>query len=85
MRDIMRLYSPGCVFLIGTLLMAGCTSSRDRAIKRMIAERQSKDSAPRVGEPAPDLSLQTRDGARTVELAALRGKRPVILIFGSYT
>lgn len=43
------------------------------------------DNAPRVGEPAPDFELQTADGQRTVKLSDFRGRRPVVLIFGSST
>jgi len=62
-----------------------CSSSRDQAVKKMIADRKSRDTAPRVGEDAPNFSLSTKGGERTVELASFRGKKPVVLIFGSYT
>jgi hypothetical protein len=39
----------------------------------------------RVGDPAPDFDLPTADKKTRVHLAALRGQRPVVLIFGSYT
>jgi hypothetical protein len=39
----------------------------------------------RVGEMAPDFTLQTVDRHATVQLSSFRGKRPVALIFGSYT
>ncbi len=38
-----------------------------------------------VGDTAPDFKLKTRDGDREVQLAAFKGKRPVVLVFGSYT
>jgi len=38
-----------------------------------------------VGQEAPDFDLATRDGGSRVRLSALRGSRPVVLIFGSYT
>jgi hypothetical protein len=37
------------------------------------------------GDPAPDFSLRTLDGTARVELSSLRGQKPVVLIFGSYT
>jgi hypothetical protein len=40
--------------------------------------------APEIGKPAPDFTLKSPDGARTVTLSSLRG-RPVALVFGSYT
>lgn len=39
----------------------------------------------RVGEEAPDFTLKTSDGKREVRLSEFRGKRPVVLVFGSYT
>lgn len=38
-----------------------------------------------VGQQAPDFDLATRDGASRVRLSSLRGTKPVVLIFGSYT
>ena len=39
----------------------------------------------RVGEQAPDFSLERHDKTATVQLSQFRGKRPVVLVFGSYT
>jgi hypothetical protein len=39
----------------------------------------------RVGDTAPDFKLKTKDGDRDVQLASFRGKKPVVLVFGSYT
>ena len=39
----------------------------------------------RVGDTAPDFTLKTLDGKDSVQLASFRGKKPVALIFGSYT
>lgn len=39
----------------------------------------------KVGDPAPDFALPTSDRKLQVELAAFRGQKPVVLIFGSYT
>lgn len=38
-----------------------------------------------VGDEAPSFALQTPDKTRTVQLAEFAGKRPVVLVFGSYT
>lgn len=38
-----------------------------------------------VGDMAPDFSLPTLDGKRSVSLADEARERPVVLIFGSYT
>ena len=39
----------------------------------------------RVGDLAPDFTLRTIDRQTEITLSAQRGRRPVVLIFGSYT
>jgi hypothetical protein len=39
----------------------------------------------KVGDPAPDFTLPFAAGKKEVRLASFRDKRPVVLIFGSYT
>ena len=39
----------------------------------------------RVGEMAPDFSLESPDHKSTFQLSSLRGQKPVVLVFGSYT
>jgi len=39
----------------------------------------------RAGDAAPDFKLKTKDGSREVQLSGFKGKRPVVLVFGSYT
>lgn len=39
----------------------------------------------RQGDAAPDFTLHSPDGKQAVRLADLRGVKPVVLIFGSYT
>ena len=39
----------------------------------------------KVGDPAPDFKLADPSGKRVVTLSDSQGKRPVVLIFGSYT
>ena len=38
-----------------------------------------------VGSPAPDFTLLTASGNRRVRLSDFQGKRPVVIVFGSYT
>ncbi len=40
---------------------------------------------PELGQPAPDFSLATQDGKRHISLSEFRGKKPVVLVFGSFT
>ena len=42
-------------------------------------------AAPKIGDLAPDFELQDPDGRVQVRLSDFRGKRPVVLVFGSYT
>jgi len=39
----------------------------------------------KIGDEAPDFSLDRYDGGSSVRLSASRGQRPVVLVFGSYT
>jgi len=41
--------------------------------------------SPKVGDEAPDFELQDPEGNVRVRLSDFRGKRPVALVFGSYT
>lgn len=41
--------------------------------------------SPKVGDLAPDFVLEDPSGENSVQLASFRGKRPVALVFGSYT
>lgn len=38
-----------------------------------------------VGDIAPDFTLPLRDQSRVIKLSSYRGKKPVLLVFGSYT
>ncbi len=37
------------------------------------------------GAPAPDFTLERADGTGSVRLAELLGRRPIVLVFGSFT
>ncbi len=39
----------------------------------------------KVGDAAPDFSLETYDKKARVQLSSFRGQKPVVLVFGSYT
>jgi alkyl hydroperoxide reductase subunit AhpC len=51
----------------------------------LTGELGSFEPGPALGEPAPDFTLTTHDGKQTVTLSDSRGKKPVVLIFGSFT
>lgn len=86
----------GCQSLICLFLMAVCSSvgcaapgSGGRAkaeTDKSTARRSRDDGAPKVGDVAPRFSLKMLDDdSKKVELASYRGKKPVVLFFGSYT
>lgn len=48
------------------------------------SRREAADQV-KEGQVAPDFRLETVDGKRTVRLSSFKKKKPVALIFGSYT
>jgi hypothetical protein len=48
-------------------------------------ELGSAAEGPKLEAPAPDFTLKSPDGQRSVTLSEYRGKKPVVLIFGSFT
>jgi len=60
--------------------------TRERFEAMQAEQRRREEAAPNVGDPAPDFELPTLgDRERKVRLSDFRGKRPVALLFGSYT
>jgi hypothetical protein len=45
----------------------------------------AREGSLKVGDAAPDFSLETYDRKSRVQLSSFRGKKPVVLVFGSYT
>jgi len=67
-----------------------------RAAARALRDASRSEKLPAAGDPAPELALRLLAGSNApdhaqpdaggrVRLADHRGKRPVVLIFGSYT
>jgi len=50
---------------------------------KFIAERETQ--GPAIGSNAPDFKLPRLEGGELVQLSSFNGKKPVALIFGSYT
>ncbi len=48
-------------------------------------QRQHDAAAPKTGDSAPDFELCGVRGENPIKLSDFRGKKPVVLIFGSYT
>ena len=55
------------------------------AFSRQRRRDRSREGSLKVGDPAPDFELKRLDGKGKVKLSRFRDKRPVVLIFGSYT
>ena len=56
---------------------------RDKEVAGWQAEHNP--NVPKIGEMAPDFMLSDQTGEKAVRLSAFRGKKPVVLVFGSFT
>jgi hypothetical protein len=72
---------------LSVLLVAALTVSAapKKEINTPAAKGERLPDRLKVGDLAPDFSLPLIKGAGEVKLSAFRGKRPVVLIFASYT
>lgn len=48
-------------------------------------QKKYNTNAPKIGDQAPDFELRDMNGENPVRLSDFRGKKPVALIFGSFT
>ncbi len=48
-------------------------------------QKKYDTNAPRVGEIAPDFELRDAQGRNPIRLSDFRQKKPVALVFGSFT
>ncbi len=48
-------------------------------------QKKYNAQAPRPGDLAPDFELRDTNGENPVRLSDFRGKKPVALVFGSFT
>lgn len=70
--------------LMTIALLAGSTVLGQQRGGRHGGDLRMPDTL-RVGDTAPDFKLKTKDGSREVTLSGFKGKRPVVLVFGSFT
>ena len=72
-------------------LFAGIDANQDDVLSSEELPRRrgggrSAGAAPAVGDQAPDFDLPlVKDAEQSIKLSSFRGKKPVALIFGSYT
>ena len=52
---------------------------------KMKTQKMLDAQAPKAGDLAPDFTLSDISGTQSVTLSDFRGKKPVALVFGSYT
>ena len=71
-----------CLCLLAGAVLAQKKGGRPKGPRRGGPRAQDKLKA---GDVAPNFTLATLDGKKKVTLSEFRGKRPVALIFGSYT
>lgn len=73
------------VLAILTMSSFSWAQSKDD-IRKIMKEHESRpDTAPKVGSEAPNFKLKVLDGDKELELSSFKGKKPVVLVFGSYT
>ena len=63
--------------------IGGMEPERRIAMMQFLAERETL--APAIGADAPDFELPRLGSTEQVRLSSFRGRKPVALIFGSYT
>ena len=68
-----------------TQTMRIATKSMEWRVHEVGWQRVNDQRSPKVGDLAPDFELYDPEGVHSVQLATFRGKRPVALVFGSYT
>lgn len=56
-----------------------------RHVEVTVWQNEHNPHVPKVGEIAPDFELSDYTGTKTARLSDFRGKKPVVLLFGSFT
>lgn len=71
---------------VSSSFLPGDAPSTDMLIRGLFAgEVGSLNEGPSLNARAPDFSLTTHDGSKTIRLAEIIGKKPVVLTFGNFT
>lgn len=93
---IMKLRLPSWFVLILALLLLGFVNFpgqstlaqqlRNSSMKMRGSHRRQRNRINlKSGQIAPDFRLNTSDGKKSFRLSSYKNKKPVVLIFGSYT
>jgi hypothetical protein len=75
----------GVLAILGVAVAVVVFRIGPRNILGMIRYDQRKEGSLRVGDAAPDVELVALDGARRLRLKDSVGRKPLVLVFGSYT
>lgn len=73
------------VFLVMFAAAPLLAQRRDGEVNTPPARGERKPDTLKVGDLAPDFTLPDPAGKNAITLSSFRGKKPVVLIFGSYT
>jgi len=78
---------PALILALGSAhLVAQEDGDGSRRRREGMRERMMRDdNAPKVGDVAPVFTIKSLDGKSETDLASFKGKKPVLLFFGSYT
>ena len=78
-----ELLAAASILLLSFSALAAPPSGHQRQPRPKHA--QMRTPGPEVGTQAPDFTLKVLNSDETVQLSERMGKRPVVLVFGSYT
>lgn len=81
----MKIAAMLCATMIGGALIAQRPGDRPAKPDPELMKIRPVEGRLAAGDPAPDFNLKLRGSENRVRLADFRGKRPVALVFGSYT
>jgi hypothetical protein len=85
MRTWHRLLIIAAVLVVGSLIILPLVLIGPRNIWGMLRYDQRREGALKVGDQAPDVVLAELQGGKSIQLEQEMGKRPLVLIFGSFT
>jgi hypothetical protein len=81
--DLLRKHLSDTDFTRMMAFTGAMEPERRTALMQFLSERETL--APAIDADAPDFALPLLGGGETVKLSSFRGRKPVALIFGSYT
>lgn len=82
MRCMAALSTVFCGLALG---LAQSEEKYDREVNTPPAKGERYPTRLKLGDPAPDFTLADPKGKNEVTLSSFKDKKPVVLIFGSYT